>query len=361
MKLSKRSIPISLFGTLAIASMSHECFAIGISPGSTTTSSLGSTANAIVRIANPVGLASGTVVQIVPESGGVDIDVLTADHVLRNESSGNTLYGPSLINISFGNIGGGGASFTANQLGTDFTIPSGGSSSVDLGIINIFVPTNKLGTLPANLEAVALPTAIPAAGTAITQAGYGLRTTIALVTSPQNPGGKLSYVYSPNYSLGQGYGILTAGPNSIGGAGVTTITGAASADTGHSYVYQGYQNEAQIGNSSPDFASSTSYIFPGDSGGPSLSGNTILGVHSSASFGSISGDSSSFFAYAASSNFQWQDVSVANNLPWINNELATLASTPEPATAALIQVVFTIIASRRMRRRPTPSLQLASS
>ena len=89
-----------------------------------------------------------------------------------------------------------------------------------------------------------------------------------------------------------------------------------------------------INGVSPNYNGSTSFIFAGDSGGPSLSGNTILGVHSSSTTGTLNGNlGNDPKSEVADSTDMWQDVSVADYLPWINMELATL-SVPEPSPSS---------------------------
>lgn len=325
-----------------------HCFGLAISPGSDSTAGLGNTANAIVQISDPGGSGSGTIIQMMSYDGGMDLDVLTADHVIRNDSGGGSdLYAPSQVSITFGNAGGGGASFAAEEEATLFNLPLDGSSAVDLAILDVFVPGSQLNTLPAGLAAVALPTAEPGANTAITQAGYGHQASVV------NLGGTLSYVYSPLYGYGAGYGTLKAGPNSINGNGVITITGAVSDYAGQRYVYQGFQNNCVINGVSPNYNGSTSFVFAGDSGGPSLSGNTILGVHSSSSTGTLNGNlGNDPNSEVADSTDNWSDVSVYDYLPWINMELATL-SVPEPSVSSLAVLGGLIVAAAHWRRRKT--------
>ena len=337
------AIRVILFSILG-AIMPGHCFGLAISPGSDSTAGLGNTANAIVRISDPGGSGSGTIIQMTPYNGGMNLDVLTADHVIRNPGGGgSTLYSPNQISIAFGNLGGGGVSFAAEDEATLFDLPSDGSSAVDLAILDVFIPGSQLNTLPGGLAPAALPNAAPAANAAITQAGYGLQASVV------NLGGTLSYVYSPLYGYGTGYGTLKAGPNSVGGAGVTTLNGAVSDYAGQIYVYEGFQNNCVINGVSPNYNGSTSYIFSGDSGGPSLSGNTIFGVHSSSTAGTLNGNlGNDPNSQVADSTDQWQDVSVFNYLSWINTELATL-SIPEPSTVSM--VVLGGLAVMAIRRR----------
>jgi hypothetical protein len=334
------------FSVLGIMAPSH-CFGLAISPGSDSTAGLGNTANAIVRISDPGGSGSGTIIQMTPYNGGMNLDVITADHVVRDAGGGgSSLYAPNQISIAFGNLGGGGVSFAAEDEATLFDLPLDGSSAVDLAILDIFIPGSEVNQLPAGLAPAALPNAAPAANAAITQAGYGLRASVV------NLGGTLSYVYSPLYGYGAGYGTLKAGPNSVNGAGVTTINGAVSDYAGQPYVYDGFQNNCVINGVNPNYNGSTSYIFSGDSGGPSLSGNTIFGVHSSSTAGTINGGlGNDPNSQVADSTDMWQDVSVYNYLPWINLQLATL-SIPEPSTVliAMIGGAFVIATRRRWHK-----------
>jgi len=354
-KINQKSSPISyavgviLFSIFGTMTPSH-CFGLAISPGSDSTAALGNTANAIVRIADPGGSGSGTIIQMMPYEGGVDLDVLTADHVIRDDSGGgSTIYTPGQISVAFGNAGGGGASFVAEDEATLFDLPSDGSSAVDLAILDVFIPGSQLNTLPAGLAPVALPTAEPGANTAITQAGYGHQASVVSL------GGTLSYVYSPLYGYGAGYGTLKAGPNSINGAGVTAINGAVSDYAGQRYAYQGFQNNLAINGTSPNYNGSTSFIFAGDSGGPSLSGNTILGVHSSSTTGTLNGNlGNDPNSEVADSTDMWQDVSVYDYLPWINMELATL-SIPEPSISSFaIFGSLIVVTTRRYWRKARP-------
>lgn len=335
-----------LFSILA-ATIPNHCFAVAISPGSDSTAGLGNTANAIVQIANPVAVGSGTIIQMMPYNGGMDLDVLTADHVLRNAAGGgSSLYAADQINITFGNTGGGGASFAAEDEATLFDLPLDGSSAVDLAILDVFIPGSQLNTLPAGLAPAALPTAQTAANAAITQAGYAPQASVV------NLGGTLSYVYSPLYGYGAPYGTLKAGPNTVSGAGVTTVTGAVSAYAGQNYVYQGFQNNCVINGTSPNYNGSTSFIFGGDSGGPSLVGNTILGVHSSSTRSTLTGNlGNDPNSQVADSTDTWQDVNVYDYLTWINTELATL-SIPEPSTISIALLgALAVMGARRRRQK----------
>ncbi len=351
MKFTQSSLArFALLSALA-ALIPSQVFALAISPGSNTVGTLGAIANSIVRIDDPGGRGTGTILQISPYQGGVDLLVLTADHVVRNASGGgSTLYSPSQISIGFGNLGGGGPSFAASEVATLFDLPFDGSSAVDLAMLDVFIPGSQLNTLPSPLTAADLPHVQPAAGNAITQAGYGRQGTVATVS------GNIAYVYSVPNGLGAVYGTLAAGPNTVGAGGVTTITGAVSDFAGQNYVYEGFQNGALINGVSPNYNGSTSYIFSGDSGGPSLNGNVIVGVHSSSVTGTISGDPNSEFAYAnvfgAGQGHQWQDVNVNDYLPWIKLQLDTLSPVPEPTTLALalFGLVGLLVCARRARR-----------
>jgi hypothetical protein len=344
MGISRNCVVNTVLFSVVAAAIPTRCFGLAITPGSDTTAALGNIANAIVQVSDPGGRGTGSILQISPYNGGVDMDVLTADHVVRNSAGGgSTIYAPNQINITFGN-GAGTATFPSMAAATDFTIPEDGSSYVDLAMLDVFVPQAQLNMLPANLAPVALPAASPAAGTALTQAGYGLQASIV------NVSGNLAYANSTVKGYGAPYGTLKAGPNSINAAGVTAITGALSDYPGgvdamgnpvagnFAYQYDGFQNGCLINGANPNYNGSTSYIFSGDSGGPSLTGNTILGVHSSSVTGTLVGDANSQFAYptTVNANYLWQDVSVGDNLPWINQELATLSPVPEPTSAAIL-------------------------
>jgi hypothetical protein len=109
-----------------------------------------------------------------------------------------------------------------------------------------------------------------------------------------------------------------------------------------------------INGTSPNYNGSTSFIFAGDSGGPSLSGNTIFGVHSSSTTGTLNGNlGNDKNSEVADSTDTWQDVSVNDYLPWINMELATL-SVPEPSIGALVVLggVIVVVARRRWHKVP---------
>ena len=145
---------------------------------------------------------------------------------------------------------------------------------------------------------------------------------------------------------------MKAGPNSISGAGVTSLTGAVSDYAGQRYAYQGFQNNAVINGTNPNYNGSTSFIFAGDSGGPSLSGNTILGVHSSSTTGTLNGNlGNDPNSEVADSTDTWKDVSVADYLPWINTQLATL-SVPEPSISSFaIFGGLAVLATRRYTQK----------
>jgi hypothetical protein len=347
----------ALFAALCVFA-SGECFAIAISSGSDTTAGLNGTADAIVRISDPGGSGSGTILKIQNFDGGQDLLVLTADHVVRNSAGGGVnLYAANQISIAFGNQGGGGASFAASAVATDFNIPQDGGSAVDLAMLDVFIPGSQLNTLPAGLTAVGLPAAQPAANSAITQAGYGLQASVATVD------GNLAYVYSSVNHLGADYGTLKAGPNTINANGVQSLTGALSdypfgvsggvPDPGNvRYGYEGFSNGALINGAAAGYNMSTTYIFSGDSGGPSLSGNTILGVHSSSVTGTLTNDADAQVADTTTTdpNYIWKDVSVFDNLDWVNNELANLSPTPEPSSIALFAFGGALAALRLVRR-----------
>lgn len=342
--MTNRSIVTGVAAALMAAVMlPSSVFGLAISPGSAV--ALGNTANSILQVSNPAARGTGSIIKMQPDgAGGTDLIVLTADHVVRDAAGGGSaLYTPNQINVTFG---GGGATFSASNAVTDFTLPEDGSSAVDLAMLDVDVPKSKLNQLPANLFALTLPAAQPAANTAITQAGYGLQGGVTTVS------GNLAYVYSPVNSLGAAYGTLKAGPNTIGAGGVTSITGATSAYAAQPYVYDGFQNGALINGVNPNYNGSTSYVFSGDSGGPSLSGTTLLGVHSSSVTGKIVGDANSEFAYANNVNYQWQDVSVFDNLTWINATMATISPpVPEPVGSGLLLIgVVGFLCKRRAGR-----------
>ncbi|MEX0978074.1 MAG: hypothetical protein WDZ48_04445 [Pirellulales bacterium] len=344
MKTSKLIIARLLLLTAAAVVIPSQCFALAISTGSDSTAALGNTANAIVRIAAGGFVGTGTVVEIMDYQGGKSICILTADHVVRDAGGGGaSLFAPNQITTSFGNQGGGGASFTATAVATVFDLPADGSNATDLAMISIFVSAGQLNTLPAGLAAVALPNASPAANGAITQAGYGLQGSVTTVS------GSLAYVYSPVNALGAAYGTLKAGPNTVGAGGVANLVGAVSDYAGQNYQYDGFTNGALINGASPNYNGSTSYIFSGDSGGPSLSGNTILGVHSSSVTGVIAGDANSEFAYGNNAAYTWKDVDVFSSIAWINSTLDVLC-VPEPASIVLIACGGLLLLILRYRR-----------
>jgi hypothetical protein len=338
------------------AAMPAQAFALAISTGSQV--NIGTVANAVVQVSDATGQGTGTIlkIQTLPD-GDEDLLVLTADHVVR-DNSGN-LDSPGDVSIMFGNTGGGGASFTASALASDFTIPEDGSSAVDLAMLDVDVPQDDIATLPSPLTAVGLPSAQPTAGTNITQVGYGLQASVVSV------GGTLSYSYSGVYSDGGPYGTLLAGPNSLNSTGVTTVTGATSTYGSVKYVYAGFRNDAVINGTanataSGSYVGSTSYIFSGDSGGPSLStdGLTLLGVHSSSITGQVAGDTASSLVLGSNTSYYWTDVSTYDNLTWINDELTNLSPVPEPAVGGLFvaaMVGFLASARTRSRRRPAPA------
>jgi hypothetical protein len=315
-----------------------HCFGLAISPGSDSTAALGNTSNAIVQVSDPGGRGTGTLIQMMPYNGGENLDFLTADHVVRDASGGGaSLFAPSQISVTLNGI-----PYASEDVATDFNIPQDGSSAVDLAILDVFIPGSQLNLLPAGLAPVALTNAQPAANTPITQAGYGHQATVV------NVSGTLAYAYSTVNGYGAPYGTLKAGPNTINAAGVIPITGAVSDYAGIRYSYQGFQNGARINGASPNFNGSTSYIFAGDSGGPSLSGNTILGVHSSSVTDEFVNDPNSEIAYdnGAAPGYLWSDVSVFDNLAWINSELAII-SIPEPSIAGLLTLGLLGIIRRR--------------
>lgn len=324
--------------------VSRVCLAIAISPGADVTAGLGNTANAIVRISAGGFVGSGTVVSVCEYDSGTSICILTADHVIRDAGGGGSqLYAPSQITTSFGNQGGGGASFIARAASTLFDLPLDGSSAVDMAMIHVFVPTAKVNLLPAGLAPVDLPNAAPGANDAIVQAGYGLQGTVATVS------GNLAYVNSVVNGLGVPYGTLKAGPNSVGPGGVTALIGAVSDYAGQNYAYQGFTNGAVINGVANNYNGSTSYIFSGDSGGPSLSGNTILGVHSSSVTSALQNDANAEFAYSNNAGYFWKDVSVFDSVDWINEQLEILCI-PEPSTWVLLVVGSGVVLVYRRRR-----------
>jgi hypothetical protein len=331
---------------LAVLLAPSRLFAIAISTGSDTTAGLGATANAIVRITAGGFVGSGTVIDLEEFGGGTSLCILTADHVVRDASGGGgNLFPLNQITASFGNQGGGGATFSAYGVATKFDLPNDGSDATDLALVHIFVPNNLENLLPANLAPADLPAASPAANAAITQAGYGLQGSVASV------GGNLAYVYSPVNGLGAAYGTLKAGPNTAGPGGVFNMVGAVSDFAGQNYQYDGFTNGAVINGVAPNYNGSTSYIFSGDSGGPSLTGNTILGVHSSSVTGQIAGDPNSEFAYSANAAYFWRDVDVFSNIAWINQTIEVLC-VPEPGSCVLFVcggAVLLLVGYRRVR------------
>ncbi len=325
----------------------NTCLGIAISIGSNSTAGLGNTANSIVRVSAGGFVGSGTILKIQQVSGGQDLLVLTADHVVRDAGGGgSSLYDPSQISISFGNLGGGGTTFASEAVATLFDLPNDGSSAVDLAMLDVFVPMAQVNTLPANLAAVSLPNASPAANAAIAQAGYGLQASVVTV------GADLAYSYSPVFGDGAAYGTLAAGPNTLSAAGVTNLVGAVSDYAGQNYQYDGFSNGALINGAAPNYNGSTSYIFSGDSGGPSLMGNTIVGVHSSSVTGKLTGDNNSEIAFGTATDpaYIWKDLSVFAYSDWINDQLINLSPVPEPSSW-IILISGTMMALAWARRR----------
>jgi len=345
MKTHSRCLKSLVLFVGASVLVGNSCLAIAISPGSDVTAGLGNTAKAVVRISAGGFVGSGTVVDVEQFASGTSICILTADHVIRDAGGvGSQLYAPSQITTSFGNQGGGGASFVATAAATLFDLPLDGSSAVDMAMIHVFVPTSKVNLLPAGLAAVDLPNAAPGAGAAIVQAGYGLQGTVATVS------GNLAYVNSVVNGLGAPYGTLKAGPNTVGAGGVTAIVGAVSDYAGQNYAYQGFSNGALINGVAANYNGSTSYIFSGDSGGPSLTGNTILGVHSSSVTSALQNDANAEFAYSNNAGYTWQDVSVFDSIGWINEQMELLCI-PEPSTFVLLVFGSVLLLVFRRRRK----------
>ena len=162
MKTHSRCLKSLVLFVGASVLVGNSCLAIAISPGSDVTAGLGNTAKAVVRISAGGFVGSGTVVDVEQFASGTSICILTADHVIRDAGGGGSqLYAPSQITTSFGNQGGGGASFVATAAATLFDLPLDGSSAVDMAMIHVFVPTSKVNLLPAGLAAVDLPNAAP--------------------------------------------------------------------------------------------------------------------------------------------------------------------------------------------------------
>jgi hypothetical protein len=337
-----------VFLAAVAASIPSQCLAIAISNGSDSTGALGGTADAIVRLAAGGFVGSGSVIDVTDYPSGKAICILTADHVVRDAGGGGgSLYAPNDIIVSFGNEGAGGAFFRAQAVATIFDLPFDGSNAADLAMVHVFVPNYLTNALPVGLNEVDLPNASPAATDAITQAGYGLQGGVASVS------GAISYVYSPVNGLGADYGTLKAGPNTVGAGGVGNIVGAVSDFGGQNYVYDGFSNGCLINGVSPNYNGSTTYIFSGDSGGPSLVGNTIVGVHSSSVTGEVAGDPDSEFAKAANATYTWQDVDVFSYIGWIN-QTEEMLCVPEPASVVLIVVgglALVLVRFRRVTRR----------
>jgi hypothetical protein len=346
-----RCIAVSLLGMIGVIAFAPKCFALallndfyGLPAG---------LANDVVRIQEtysvnggvPTSLLSGTgtIINIAPDgNGGNWYDVLTADHIAR-APMGATLQGIS-IGFRFDST----YPLTVANLGVNIQY----DSPVDLAVIGIDVPANAP---PSVLQPLSLLQPVPimapnvAAGNQIVQAGYGYQATPVLNPVALMANGQPFLVNGQPVRLFNGWAYrVTVTPNSQGTylAGSNTATGLMAnfrytdPGSGMNYMYNALLGSfAFTFNAMGNPASGTTYILPGDSGGPTfesdgMGGLDLIGVHSAIQFNSVGGVLQPF-------NWpgnMWADVNVSQYTTWITNAEKAANVVPEPPSLALLVV-----------------------
>lgn len=340
-----------------------------------------SISNSIVQIKNNAGgTGTGEVVAIVPAAaGGEYLDILTADHVVR-DGFGIIDNAPSIV-TTFANARGGGGSWAGTNITSDFTIPNpDGTSAVDLALYSIYLPGPWTNQLPAGLTALSLTKVAAKQNDAIIQAGYGNEGTVTNATTgnfaPFKNVKTPAFVYSPLFNFGQGFGTLVAGDNTVGntprGMAVFNSTfmqkGAAVP-----YTFDALTGGTNLAANATGGYDGTTYLMGGDSGGPTfevaqipdpnnpgamIASYSLYGVHSASVTTRYSGNLNDMIQFdvnsqigapqAADPNYLWYDVDVSSYTNWITTAEA-LVNVPEPTTAGLLAAAIGLLGRRRER------------
>jgi hypothetical protein len=329
--------------------------------------------NSILQVSDAAGSGTGTIINSYGYNGGTVFDVLTADHVVRN-NNGN-LFAANQVSVGFGN--GATPTFTGTAITTDFTLPAAGASAVDLSVFSVFVPAAQLATLP-NFTPIAVNNTV-AANDAIVQSGYGDRANVRQSTSTPPPQydtdkGKafLAYVYKPDtntMSFGLGYGTLLSGNNSVSALNAAHVGATSTFPNGNgnagnsSYQFDAVTGGTSIVSDGNGGFNGTSYILSGDSGGPTfekIGGNYVLvGVHSdSRSYDTFDGATppnlveSDVVSLANDATHTWDDVNATVYSNWITSAEATVnATVPEPTCGVVLLATGGLSLLRRHRVR----------
>lgn len=304
-----------------VVSLSGQAYSLAITPLTQVFLPPG-ISNSQVRIKSLVapggagGVGTGTVIDFKPDSSGPGgwVCVLTADHVIASDATPFTYH-----EVSFGDIGGGGPTFTSTTGIVTLRGPWNGTSRVDLGMIGFYAA--DLSTLPA----ITLPTLGGAApGDVIDVDGYGLTATLDGVNR--------------RYLVNEGtYGNLLASFNVVDSNPLFTVTSGPT-----TYTYTSNRSTVVFGPPGGTAIQANAHLLPGDSGGASwkLGTNTLVGVHSASEL------IGSFGSRRVEEGYHWWDVRVESYRPWIEDACMVV---PEPWPFLPLGIGVLVLLRRRRK------------
>jgi hypothetical protein len=332
---------LSFYFLFSILYFTAPAFSLGV-VGTSVVTPNANLANSIVRVS---GSSTGTGVIISITSAGTAgnwYTVLTADHVVRDDSNNLLSTG---IRIGWGN----GNTFPLSVASAS-NVASAQSTGADLAMFAILVPQNRPAGVPAPAD-ILVPTLpgknanFPAKNDNIVQAGFG-----EMVTPGFN---EVIILGQPNtvegYTGDGSFGTLLTGQNTIKDLPVVTKPSKGNV----TYNFGAITGTFALTSQGLNYTAGTTYTFPGDSGGPTfenISANaaTLVGIHAFATFNQTT-DGHNF---AAPGN-NWNDVNLAYSpgsgqfpyLDWITNTRPTII--PEPTTLSLLALPLFLL-----RRKP---------
>jgi hypothetical protein len=280
---------------------------------------------------------SGTVIAVVPDGTGQGTwyCVLTADHVLRGGTSAG---------LAFGN----GNQFTGFFDTTDVANRVRFAAPVDLAVFAVDVPNNANPSPPQILvpDIIAPDTT---AGNQIVQAGYGNVAT-AGVGAPA-PAGQQFY----DRRVGS-YGIYKAGTNTFTGPPVPGFTDdqIKGMPVGTNYRYEELHGTFVFTPAAGQPTTGTTYLLPGDSGGPTFESNGngglgLVGVHQSIDplHGANGTDGMPTLAYPGD---EWHDVEAFRYRTFISRACSAVII-PEPATLVTCFLGASVLVGFHLRKK----------
>jgi hypothetical protein len=329
---------------IALSALPTKSFGLA-QTNDTYTTMPGSLANDVVRIIETTNsisyVGTGTVISEVPDGSGGDwYNVLTADHVIFGAYNAATNGNGGAIGMGF-NLD---SSFPLSVASVGNVALDGAGNGPDLGLfaIDVTAAQQALANVwqAAALQPVSFMSPNNAGGNVIAQAGYGNQALAG--NGLPAPGNQNRYLFQLSPST---YGKYLAASNSISPTGLVGGYVGVGNGRGGSYTFDAIQNTfAFTTNNSGTVLSGTSYILPGDSGGPTFETNTatgalsLIGVHSDDRF--FTNNLGQTWATPGQLD---DDVQISSYTNWIAMEIPII-DVPEPSSLLLASVGLVLLA-----------------